>query len=107
MSIGTYLVGTAVIILIAAYVGSPFRRTKVDVDSVIEKWVSDASHRIKVQRPLFDEEITDEVIITGAVEHDVADAEPVNFCPQCGRRVEEDHRFCPGCGTQLVKGAAK
>jgi hypothetical protein len=27
----------------------------------------------------------------------------IQFCPQCGRRVEPDERFCAGCGHKLIQ----
>jgi hypothetical protein len=29
------------------------------------------------------------------------------FCPQCGNRVEEDHRFCTACGNPLSPPSSK
>ena len=114
MSIGTYLVGIAILLLIAAYIGNPFRRVKVDVDSFIEQWVSDARNNLTEDELLTgedalltSEESTEEVVILTGAGLEVFDTESVNFCPHCGRRVEDSHRFCPGCGTQLVKGAAQ
>ncbi|TFG69124.1 MAG: zinc-ribbon domain-containing protein [Anaerolineales bacterium] len=103
MSLGTYLIGAALILLIAAYVGSPLRGMKFEAEKVIEQWVSDARIRLeKVPHVSIVENKADLV-----TRNEVVDVEQINFCPQCGRRVEVDHRFCPGCGTPLPKGAAK
>ena len=107
MSIGTYLVGIAIVLIIAAYLGRPFRRFSVDKDKVIEKWVANVRNRIDESLSVPEDENVEELVVTSAVSSEVSGDEAVNFCPQCGRRVEVDHRFCPGCGTQLVKGAAQ
>jgi len=108
MSLGTYLVGAALFLFIAAYVGSPLRRIKLDADKVIEQWVSGARTISKEALPLSGVESTQLITtVVDAIGPAEVDEAPVNFCPQCGRRVEVDHRFCPGCGTQLPKGAAR
>lgn len=103
MSLGTYLIGSAIFLLVAAYVGKPLRRTKFEAEKVIEQWVADARTRLKkVPQESAAESAPESVNRT-----DLLDVEAVNFCPQCGRRVETDHRFCPGCGAPLQQGAVK
>lgn len=90
MSIGSVLVGATVALVVAAYLARPFRATKVstDVDRTIEAWVA---------------HVRTEGVSNSLVEME-KDAEPVNFCSQCGRRVGPNDRFCPGCGTRLQEG---
>ena len=40
MSIGSILVGIALILGVGAYLARPFRRGRVDLDRAIETWVS-------------------------------------------------------------------
>jgi rRNA maturation endonuclease Nob1 len=101
MNVGTYLVGAAILLLVAAFVGSPLRHSKVDTDKAIEQWVANARVKIKDDISVSADEQT---LVLPVVE--ITTGEPVNFCPQCGRRVEVDHRFCPGCGKELMKGAS-
>ena len=88
MGIGSILVGVALALLVGAYLARPFRRPEADPDRAIERWVAQAraaaqaSGRAELSLPAGEEE-------------------PVNFCPQCGRRVGPDDRFCAGCGTPL------
>ncbi len=102
MSIGTYLIGAGLFLLIAAYVGSPLNRTKFDADKVVERWVTDA--RLRLEKSSFSSDDVSDGVLTAT---EVVNNESVNFCPQCGRRVEVDHRFCPGCGTPLSQGAVR
>ncbi|MDF1514543.1 MAG: zinc-ribbon domain-containing protein [Anaerolineae bacterium] len=107
MSMGTLLVGIGVGLLVAAFVGRPFRHTSIDNNRIVEEWV--AWTRTKT------ESLDEEAVQINPVEMSVAlnspaeiqMAEPVNFCPQCGRRVEVDHKFCPGCGTPLTGKSGK
>jgi hypothetical protein len=77
MSVGSALVGVAVILLTLAYLGRPFRSTRAlaDTDRAIDYWV---------------EELRAEET-----------SEAKRSCRQCGRDVGPDDRFCPGCGTAL------
>lgn len=90
MSIGSVLVGIAVVLIVGAYLARPFRTVTVgegaNLDRDIEAWVAQARPR--------ETEI-------GSVEVDAE--EPMNFCFQCGRRVVPGDRFCAGCGTQLMR----
>jgi len=115
MSIGSILVGVAVVVIVGAYLARPFRIVTVgaDLDRDIETWVS----LVQVEDP-----------VTGAAEIDLleeadlleeidpledvdlledADSESVNFCSRCGRHLNADDRFCPGCGTQVKRGTAQ
>jgi hypothetical protein len=86
MSVGAILVGAALVLLVGAYLARPFRKAEMDPDRAMERWVAQARRR-------------------GGGEQRSREAErPVNFCPQCGRRVGPDDRFCAGCGTPLRKG---
>ncbi len=93
MSVGSVLVGIAAILIVGAYLARPFRTVVTsggtNLDRDIETWVAQArSQRVE----------------TGPVEKKAnADAEPVNFCFQCGRRVQPGDRFCPGCGMRLQR----
>jgi hypothetical protein len=91
MGIGSILVGIGVALIVVAYLARPFRRVSVpaDVDQAIETWVAQV-HTPKATRE------------TGAM---ATEADPINFCFQCGRRVGHGDRFCAGCGTQLSRDA--
>lgn len=126
MSLGTILSSVAALVFVAAYVARPFRRERVDVDLVVDRWVrqvqrsigagDDASEPVgvdvdaTVQReadPSVDDLSSDagaSESAAEAVELDLDQDEPVNFCPYCGRRVVPDHVFCPKCGRQLAEG---
>ena len=91
MSIGSALVGVALVLVVGAYLARPFRRAEVDLERAIEAWV--AQVRAEGQR-----------LALSGLEGSRGAEEAVNFCPQCGRRVIPDHRFCPGCGTRLERG---
>lgn len=81
MSIGSVLVGIALVLIVAAYLARPFRRVEADPDRAIEVWVA----QVRAERE------TESVM--------------VNYCPQCGRRLGPNDRFCAGCGTRLQGGA--
>ena len=85
MSTGSILIGIALTLVVGAYLARPFRASHVgaDVDQVIENWVANA-------RP-------QDVAPSSTRE----ESDPINFCPQCGRRAVPGDRFCAGCGTQL------
>lgn len=82
MSIGTVLVGIAVVLLVGAYLARPFRKGEADLDRAIESWVA-------------------QVRAEGRPKEGEPEAGSVSYCPQCGRRVRPDDRFCSGCGTPL------
>ncbi|HIE37727.1 MAG TPA: zinc ribbon domain-containing protein [Anaerolineae bacterium] len=86
MSVGAILVGAALTLLVGAYLARPFRRMRVEPDRAIEYWVAQVRER-------------------GGREARAQGRRgvegPVNFCPQCGRRVGPEDRFCAGCGTRL------
>ncbi len=86
MGIGSILVGVAVVLVVGAYLARPFRTTEVDLDQTIDAWVAQVSAEGAAAR------LTDR------------GPDPVNFCPQCGRRVGPDDRFCARCGTPLQAG---
>lgn len=90
MSLGAILVGIAVTMIVIAYAARPFRRTTTDHDAVIESWVAQLTPPTHTPTP--------------PPPHSPTPPLPhsqTNFCPQCGRRVQPDHRFCPGCGYRL------
>jgi len=94
MSIGAVLAGTAIILVVMAYLAQPFRpaRAEADWDQTIETWVAQA--RAEGERS------------EGTGERRSRGAEgAVNFCSKCGRSVGPSDRFCPGCGTNLQGGA--
>ena len=98
MSIGSILIGTAALIVVAAYVARPFRvRGTSTTDEAIEAWVA----------RIGDE--PDEKQMGTALEHDAPRKEAaervMNFCPQCGQRAEPEDRFCSGCGTPLRRAS--
>lgn len=83
MSIGSILVGVALVVGVGAYLARPFRQGRVDLDRAIETWAS-------------------QVRVSGA---DKDAEEAVNYCARCGRRAGPDDRFCAGCGRPLSGGA--
>jgi hypothetical protein len=89
MSVGSFLVGIAVTLVVGAYLARPFRLANAGegakLDRHIEAWVVQARSKGMASSP-------------------EVDSEPVDFCLQCGRRVSRGDRFCPGCGTRLQKG---
>jgi hypothetical protein len=91
MSIGSILVGVALVLGVGAYLARPFRRGRVDLDRAIETWVS----QVRVGEG--GEETAAEAAAS-AVEG------AVNYCAQCGRRLGPDDRFCAGCGKPLPGG---
>ncbi|HEY75065.1 MAG TPA: zinc ribbon domain-containing protein [Thermoflexia bacterium] len=88
MGIGSILVGVALALLVGAYLARPFRQPEAEFDRAIEHWVAQARAALQAG----------EVAAAPAA---TAAEEPVNFCPQCGRRVGTDDRFCAGCGRPL------
>ncbi len=91
ISLPSIMIGIAATWLVIAYVVQPFRKKKAISDHTIEAWVS---------------EIQADSTATKSIVPPVPD-KSIHHCPQCGRRVEADHRFCPGCGTQLPVDALK
>ncbi|HHS97850.1 MAG TPA: zinc ribbon domain-containing protein [Chloroflexi bacterium] len=85
MSVGSLLVGAALALMVGAYLARPFRRPEADLDRAIEQWVAQTYATLQSARP----------------PAPTPSEGPVNFCPQCGRRVGPDDRFCAGCGTPL------
>jgi len=96
MSMGSVLVGVALLAVVTAYLARPFRRTaEAGVDRTIEAWVrqvqsgeggqAGSSGIEERERPIRRE----------------TPPQAINYCPRCGRAVDEDDRFCSGCGTRL------
>jgi len=100
MSIGAILVGIGALLVVVSYVARPFRSaaSSGDMDRVVEAWVARARGGEK----------NNGRTETRGEHPGSADAEaaPINFCPQCGRRVAADDRFCSGCGDRLRGGSA-
>ena len=94
MSIGSALLGLAVVLVVAAYLARPFRTvpTGTDLDRLVDTWVAQSRAREDVT------EARDLAEGTGGV---LLGEEDVFYCPQCGRRAAPDHQFCSGCGTRL------
>ena len=99
MGLGTYLIGTAIFILLVAYIGKPLQRKSVADEETIEKWLSSLKQS---KQDIVTDQTTSDVLTLDV--RQLEDDDSVNFCPHCGRKVEEDHRFCPGCGKPLSKG---
>jgi NADH pyrophosphatase NudC (nudix superfamily) len=79
------------------YVDTPAAPVPVDVDDQIE-----ASVR-KLRTPQ-EVDVAIEAAVKQARQKEVVPANgAVQFCPQCGRRVEPDERFCAGCGHKLTQ----
>lgn len=71
MSLGSILIGVAVMVVIGAYLARPFRRTDSNLDEVLERWVA----QVRAEKMA-----------------------PAAFCPQCGQPVAAEDRFCRACG---------
>jgi ribosomal protein L32 len=94
MTIGALLIGLAAAILAVSYIARPFQRERpANLEETIDRWVAEAKRESSPRRAA-----PPSPQPKAATE---ADEEPINFCPQCGRRVAPEHRFCPGCGTEL------
>jgi hypothetical protein len=94
MSVGTVLVATALVVAVVAYIARPFRAAPdaVDPDAAIEFWVAQIREEHKA------------ALDTGGPSGLGPDADKINYCPECGRRVTFGDRFCSGCGTRLRGG---
>ncbi len=96
MSIGSVLVGLAVLAVVAAYLARPFRPTAgAGVDRTIEAWVA------QVQSEEREHTASDDVERYGKPAREGMRPRAINYCPRCGRAVDEDDVFCSGCGTRL------
>jgi hypothetical protein len=101
MSLGTVLVGFAILLGVITYIGHPFKHVTGDVDEDIEKWVAEVrKSRTQQQMTKIDVVKPDDTLSPSIV---LADDDVINFCHQCGRKVDPEHKFCPGCGTKLMK----
>jgi hypothetical protein len=92
MGLGSILVGIAAAIVVAAYVALPFRRTGGAPDRVIETWVAQVRAGSRQVRR------------AASAPEPAQGSEPMNYCPQCGRRVGPDDLFCARCGARLRDG---
>ncbi|MGD2105104.1 MAG: zinc-ribbon domain-containing protein [Anaerolineae bacterium] len=97
MGIGSILVGIAALAVIAAYLAQPFLSGATISDRVIEAWVAEV--RPSEGAP------GDRVKASGRSDDLPPGGADVNYCSQCGRRVQDDDRFCSGCGTKLRKAS--
>jgi hypothetical protein len=108
MSIGSILVGVAVLAVVVAYLARPFRpAADAGIDRTIEAWVTQVqAARGRAALPDLTEDVQQGRVgeSAGPAEAET-DTRAVNYCPQCGQRVDEHDRFCSGCGTQL-RGSA-
>ena len=86
MSIGTVLVGIAVVLLVGTYLARPFRKGEAVLDRAIETWVA-------------------QVRAEGQPREDEPGTRCSSHCSQCGRPVHPGDRFCSGCGTPLCQVA--
>lgn len=99
MSIGSVLIGLAVLAVLAAYLARPFRSTAgAGVNQTIEAWVTQV--QLEEAKPT----ASDDEEELGESAREEAAPEAINYCPQCGRAVDENDRFCSGCGTRLGRG---
>ncbi|MGC9395426.1 MAG: zinc ribbon domain-containing protein [Anaerolineae bacterium] len=120
MSLGSILVGLAIVMVTVAYIVRPFRTTGGAVDSRTDKLIEAWVRATPVETPGAEEVATAPETLapaaapaattpvpvvppssTPATAHGAPSSGAVNFCPQCGRRVTAEYRFCPGCGTPL------
>ncbi len=107
MSVGAILMGIAVLAVVVAYLARPFRPTTgAGIDQVIETWVEQvqAEELESRRRPGLVEDGRPEHAEEGAKPTEVETAvRAINYCPQCGQRVDSGDRFCSGCGTRLPR----
>ena len=95
MTIGSILVGIAVLAVVGAYLVRPFRPSSaMSLDRTIEAWVAQVKE--ERERPE-DTKEAGVATVEGATGHEM------NYCPHCGRQVDPDDRFCSGCGKQLLR----
>jgi len=99
MSLGAIFIGVGVAVVVGVYLALPFRavgetvkeagkeaRAEARMERAIEQWVAQArTHRSSPED----------------VAPEPDQAEVMNFCPACGRRVGPDDRFCARCGRSL------
>lgn len=90
MGIGAILVGVALLAVVVAYLARPFRVVNSDQDRGVEAWVSQVRVEAKEQGSRSAEGPSSS-----------GEQEPINYCPQCGRRIDPDDHFCAGCGRRL------
>lgn len=74
MSVGSILIGVALLLVVGAYLARPFRRTQADLDQALERWVA----QVRAEK-----------------------LAPTAFCPSCGQPVAAENRFCRACGKSL------
>jgi len=74
MSVGSILIGVALLLVVGAYLARPFRRTQADLDQALERWVA----QVRAEK-----------------------LAPPAFCPSCGQPVAAGDRFCRACGKPL------
>lgn len=97
MSIGSVLIGVAVLAVVAAYLARPFRASAAaGPDRSIEAWVAQVREEERRSRSGEEKKSARPV-------EEGRDDQAVNYCPQCGRRVAPDDRFCSGCGRPLSR----
>ncbi|MGD2143226.1 MAG: zinc-ribbon domain-containing protein [Anaerolineae bacterium] len=95
MSVGTVLLGGALLALVVAYLARPFRPTRAgtNVERAVEDWVAQVRE---------EEELSEGTLADTGRDGSIGE-EPlaINYCSQCGRQVGPDDRFCAGCGVPL------
>ena len=99
MSIGSILVGIAVLAVVVAYLARPFRPAdSASIDRTIETWVRQVQdEELDPSERAQEEHAGDGMAPAGAEPA----ARSVNYCSQCGQRVASDDRFCSSCGARL------
>jgi len=108
MTVGSILVGVAVLAVVVAYLARPFRPAGMSADRTIEAWVKqvraeDPGRQLSSGKPKHGRK-DDATASAQPAEADGA-GQAINYCPKCGRRVDPDDRFCSGCGTELWRRA--
>lgn len=96
MSLGSLMVGVAVLAVVVAYVARPFRTSGGrGMDQRIEAWVARVQAGLRTP--------SDEAPVMVSPAAPSAPSRIVNFCPQCGQRAKEGDRFCSACGVRLPR----
>jgi len=86
MSLGTILIGIAILLMLVAYITQPFHEIGTRQEDTIEVWVKqmrEEGQNTTHPTPSSDIKVT---------------------CPNCGEPIQKGHHFCPQCGAPLSEG---
>ena len=87
---------------------APVEKTHVDVAPKEEPVYKDASEPVYKEEPVVEKEVTKEKPVEEkeVTEEKVETSVPVenkivNYCPNCGNKLNKDAKFCPNCGERI------